>query len=163
MFIVRWFCSGDGTSMNEVYSWLHALWVLIALTATESPKRPAHILQPILVTPLNTTFRFTVESHSGQSLSLCLWERNFRGQRQMIVFDGQVGKGSENSSIAGVSFVDNDGGMKSGKCGLKVKAFTEQDFNTSWTCTLVAEDGTILTFSISVWVFENWVITPNLL
>ena len=68
----------------------------------------------------------------------------------MIVFDEQVGKGSENSSIAGVSFVDNDEGMKSGKCGLKVKALAKQDVNTSWTCTLVAEDGTILTGTVTM-------------
>ena len=107
----------------------------------------------MIIASLNATFNFTVESPTGEGLSLCLWERNVEGQRQMIVSDGlQVEMSSQNSPITGVSFMESDaeGSLRRGKCGLKFNVLSEQDVDTSWTCTLVTQNGTIFTGRVTI-------------
>ena len=59
----------------------------------------------------------------------------------MIVIDKDQEKGT--TSIDGMEYTG--GGLNSGKCGLNIASTTQGVSSELWTCTLVTNDGQVLT------------------
>ena len=70
-------------------------------------------------------------------MSLCFWEREFKGERQMIVIGKEQDEGT--THVEGIQYF----GMDAGKCGLKILYLKNADFS-QWNCTLGTNDGWIL-------------------
>ena len=109
-------------------------------------KKAARVPNPFVWAVENTSATFTCES-GGEPLTSCLWVWNARGQRKVIIVDGeciiQQGGALEEGTFSAL------GGFGSGRCSMKIE-FSSVEHTGPWSCTLLSHTGEIFTGEVNV-------------
>ena len=111
------------------------------------PAESAHIPFAIVRSDVNASAQLRCDS-PGMPLRMCLWERTFKGQRDVVLIDDDVIGSGGKTGFDRIFYHGN--GLERGDCGLAVKFFTLDDIG-QWKCTLVPGRGNTLTGAVTSW------------
>ena len=102
-----------------------------------------------MLAKVNESVDILCKTPAGEAgLSLCLWERNIAGQREIIIMgdEGNFQNGGQ-TSVEGITLVGD--GFESGKCGVNIHKLKADHFGR-WSCTLVNKSGSIHRGELSI-------------
>ena len=121
------------------------------MTASLEETGKAIIDYPAILTKANESLDLLCKT-PGQApgLSLCVWERNVHGHREIIVVNNSAIQNEGQASAEGIS--SNIAGFEAGKCSVNIRALKITHFGP-WSCTLVTQSG--LTFTATVRVIDG--------